>query len=145
MSNEDALSYAVRLLEGKAVMTKAGCRMLANAVIRLTRPAQPGQCNGEMPSNEGVAAWAARGEGDTPETEVAEKEITMAQKHEPEIWYSTGSDERHALKLSGWIDIHGPGYQAGIVKQCAEDFHNNHDGWECSWPREFTIFALENQ
>jgi hypothetical protein len=30
---EDVISYAVQLIEGKAVMTEAGCRMMANSII----------------------------------------------------------------------------------------------------------------
>jgi hypothetical protein len=103
MTEESALSYACRLIEGKAIMTDAGCRMLANAVIRMahkdpapqqtneqhgdsgltgsvpaavsgtdfqiTRPAQPGQNLLTASSNEDHAAGAARGKGDTPESD----------------------------------------------------------------------------
>lgn len=27
-----------------------------------------------------------------------------------------------------------------IAEEAGEDFYSNHDGWECSWPMEFTIF-----
>lgn len=26
-----------------------------------------------------------------------------------------------------------------LAKTAADDFHSNHDGWECSWPLEFVI------
>jgi hypothetical protein len=27
-----------------------------------------------------------------------------------------------------------------MAEHCAEDYHNNHDGWESSWPLEFRIW-----
>ncbi|MDI6637075.1 hypothetical protein [Pantoea dispersa] len=28
-----------------------------------------------------------------------------------------------------------------IAQEAAEDFYENHDGWEAAWPREIEIFA----
>jgi hypothetical protein len=84
MNGKSALSYACRLIEGKAVMTEAGCRMLANAVIRMAHkdPApQPTNeqhgdsgLTGSVPAavsglNEDHAAGPAWGKGDTPESD----------------------------------------------------------------------------
>jgi len=30
-----------------------------------------------------------------------------------------------------------------VAKQAAENYHSNHDGWECSWPLTFIIWDLE--
>lgn len=30
-----------------------------------------------------------------------------------------------------------------IAQDAAEDFYNNHDGWEASWPIDFSIFSGE--
>jgi hypothetical protein len=27
-----------------------------------------------------------------------------------------------------------------IAEECAEDYHNNHDGWEASWPVTFVMW-----
>lgn len=27
-----------------------------------------------------------------------------------------------------------------IVKDCAKDYHDNHDGWEAMWPKRFSVF-----
>lgn len=27
------------------------------------------------------------------------------------------------------------------AQDCANDFWSNHDGWECSWPMNFTLYA----
>jgi hypothetical protein len=65
MSNEAALSYAVRLIEGKATVSEPGCLTLANAVIRLTRLAQP-VISGNQINGDTVAFGTARGEDDLP-------------------------------------------------------------------------------
>lgn len=54
------------------------------------------------------------------------------------IWYNTGDCYRHALVVLGPIEDSD---HESIAEQCAADFHSNHDGWECSWPREFTVYA----
>lgn len=28
-----------------------------------------------------------------------------------------------------------------VAVACAEDFHSNHDGWECSWPLELEVLS----
>jgi hypothetical protein len=30
-----------------------------------------------------------------------------------------------------------------IAEECAEDYHSNHDGWECSCPIDFYIYGLD--
>lgn len=30
-----------------------------------------------------------------------------------------------------------------VAEDAAEDFYNNHDGWEATWPIEFSIFSGE--
>jgi hypothetical protein len=128
MTEESALSYACRLIEGKAIMTDAGCRMLANAVIRMahkdpapqqtneqhgdsgltgsvpaavsgtdfqiTRPAQPGQNLLTASSNEDHAAGAARGKGDTPETNALMWRVVQGEKIDGEILEAFRTIER---------------------------------------------------
>ena len=30
-----------------------------------------------------------------------------------------------------------------IAEDAAQDYHGNHDGWECHWPIEFTIYKTD--
>lgn len=55
-----------------------------------------------------------------------------------------------------WYSIDGHGDDLGIefesshleidrwlAEDCAEDYHGEHDGWECSWPMTFCIREVE--
>ncbi|WGL99114.1 hypothetical protein QE177_04330 [Arsenophonus sp. aPb] len=46
-------------------------------------------------------------------------------------------EDRYELEINSydekWSDL--------IATQCAEDYHNNHDGWESDWPLVIRIFA----
>ena len=28
-----------------------------------------------------------------------------------------------------------------VAEDCADDYHSNHDGWECSWPIELVVLS----
>lgn len=61
------------------------------------------------------------------------------------VWYSVGRDhdERFELRLN-WacaLDLHED--QQLAAKDCAADFHSEHDGWESAWPMEFALYASE--
>lgn len=63
------------------------------------------------------------------------------------IWYSSSDyedPERHMLKLPRTYDIARPVEERAIATECAADFHNNHDGWECRWPRDITLYETED-
>jgi len=47
------------------------------------------------------------------------------------IWYSVDDDE-HRYTLEGEYML--------CAEDCADDFHNQHDGWECSWPKTFVLY-----
>lgn len=34
---------------------------------------------------------------------------------------------------------HAPWSAEELAQDAAEDFHSNHDGWECKWPLEFCV------
>lgn len=63
------------------------------------------------------------------------------------IWYSSSDEDgptRYQLTLRGPYNITRPIEQSDIAQQCADDFHHNHDGWECHWPRDITLYATED-
>lgn len=62
-----------------------------------------------------------------------------------EVWYSSGSNCRHELPRATVYDrpVAKDSDLSLIAERCAEDFHSNHDGWECSWPREFVLWGSE--
>ena len=39
-------------------------------------------------------------------------------------------------------DEESPDY---ILQDCAEDFWNNHDGWESTWPLSFSVFSKSGE
>lgn len=57
------------------------------------------------------------------------------------IYYSTGSDYRHWIESR--LDVTDEQDMEDIARECAEDFHSEHDGWECSWPRDFVLYRDE--
>lgn len=56
------------------------------------------------------------------------------------IWYSTGDEHRYAMEISSVRSLHRPREQRDIAEECAADFHDRHDGWECDWPRQFVLY-----
>lgn len=42
------------------------------------------------------------------------------------------------------INIEDEGDLSYVAEQAADDFHTNHDGWECSWPRQFKIIGPDD-
>lgn len=69
----------------------------------------------------------------------------MSSEDMPVVWYSgtRGGQVRYWLRLQGRYDITRPAEQEEIAELCAADFHSNHDGWECRWPRQFTLYASD--
>lgn len=62
------------------------------------------------------------------------------------VWYSVPDvcdDERFKLSIAREADVTRPFEQEGILEECAEDFYQCHDGWECSWPLELRLFKSE--
>lgn len=54
--------------------------------------------------------------------------------------YETDCYGPYALKIN--IDAESDlGY---VAEQAADDFHSEHDGFECSWPREFKILGPDD-
>lgn len=60
------------------------------------------------------------------------------------IWYSSGSEARHLVRSHLATDLKSQIDQLAAARCCAEDFHWNHDGWECTWPREFSLYESED-
>lgn len=56
-------------------------------------------------------------------------------------WYTTDYHGPYAIELGPGDDLADPSDQEAIAEKCAKDFHSNRDGFECSWPREFTLYA----
>ena len=52
----------------------------------------------------------------------------------------TGSTPYYELRC-----IWGPDDLEYLAEEAAEDYFNNHDGWESSWPLTFTIFQDEKK
>lgn len=52
-----------------------------------------------------------------------------------EYKYTTEGSGPYSIKMN--IDISDD--LEWIAQECAEDFHNEHDGWESRWPRNFTL------
>lgn len=57
--------------------------------------------------------------------------------------YGDGDEEshRHQLTMIADYDLDDDTWNDSIAEQCADDWHDNHDGWEASWPRVFAIFS----
>ena len=60
------------------------------------------------------------------------------------IWYSSESDCRHPLEVDSTACLGRPLEARHLAERCADDFHSNHDGWECRWPREFELYESED-
>mgnify|MGYP003393841473 CR=1 FL=1 len=56
------------------------------------------------------------------------------------IYYKTEHDESTGFELPDSEDWDLDEFAAG---QCADDYHSNHDGWECTWP--ILIFLAEKE
>lgn len=60
------------------------------------------------------------------------------------IWYSVDGGDRFSLELSDRVCMTRPYEQVSVAQRCADDYHSNHDGWESSWPLDFTLYETEN-
>lgn len=59
------------------------------------------------------------------------------------LYYSATDDEkatRHELTILPDYDLDDDTWNDSIAEQCAEDWHNNHDGFEAAWPRVFALY-----
>lgn len=60
------------------------------------------------------------------------------------MWYSVNeSNYRHECKTSH-LSIDRQADLEMMANQCAENFFNEHDGWECSWPIDITLYETED-
>jgi hypothetical protein len=61
------------------------------------------------------------------------------------VWYSVHDEdgERFELELAVAIDLGNPVDRGIAASGCAEDYNNEHDGWESSWPVNLWMFASE--
>ncbi len=53
------------------------------------------------------------------------------------ITYSTsdaGEERFGPVEVPHWQDAHGS------AEECAEHYHDNHDGWESVWPLDVTLY-----
>jgi hypothetical protein len=64
------------------------------------------------------------------------------------IWYARqtkGISYRYSGEYNAQIyDLDDDTDQEYIADQCAEDFYNNHDGQQCTWPIIFEFFLDNN-
>ena len=69
----------------------------------------------------------------------------MAIEQHP-AWYSVDDDEDRFKALTVQIYIEEGKLMCGLLaaRWCAEDYHDNHDGWESFWPLEITVYATED-
>lgn len=59
------------------------------------------------------------------------------------LYYNAYGDEvgsRHQITLIADYDLGDDSWDDSIAEQCAEDWHNNHDGFEARWPRVFALY-----
>ena len=59
------------------------------------------------------------------------------------VWYCVDDSDPcngHTLKT---LD-RPPYYWDVIANECADDYHNNHDGWESTWPLRFFLRETED-
>ena len=58
------------------------------------------------------------------------------------IYYSAYESERtrHQVTLACEYDLSEASDIEQIAELCADDWHDNHDGFEAKWPRVFAIF-----
>lgn len=57
------------------------------------------------------------------------------------IYYKTEQDDSTAFELPNSEDYDLDDFTAG---QCAEDYHDQHDGWECTWPIQILLAEKED-
>lgn len=60
------------------------------------------------------------------------------------VFYTPTDDEdahRHLVTMEADYDLEEGTWLDSVAEQCADDWHRNHDGWEASWPRIFTLYA----
>lgn len=55
--------------------------------------------------------------------------------------YGQENGYRFEVTLMDNLDLAEDGWHEYIAEQCAEDWHNNRDGFEGEWPRVFVLFA----
>lgn len=63
------------------------------------------------------------------------------------IWYSAPEDMgdcTYKLEIGEHYDINCPHEQKMIADLCAEDYWDNHDGWESHWPLIFILHTEED-
>ncbi len=54
--------------------------------------------------------------------------------------YDYDSEHRTSVTLIYDYDLNDDSWNDSIAEQCADDWHDNHDGWEASWPRVFALY-----
>lgn len=62
------------------------------------------------------------------------------------VFYTATDDDgayRYLVTLDADYDLEAGTWNDSIAEQCADDWHGNHDGWEASWPRIFTLYATK--
>jgi hypothetical protein len=58
------------------------------------------------------------------------------------FWYSIGKDTtRFESYLDGPWDLTRPIELRQVARFAAADYHDKHNGWELSWPLEFSLYA----
>ncbi len=59
------------------------------------------------------------------------------------VYYSVVEHDeasRYRLAETTW-NFADPDY---LAEECAENYHNEHDGWESEWPLTFVLYETEN-
>ena len=55
------------------------------------------------------------------------------------VYYSTDDHQIFEHEVSEGTCIHRPLEQRQVIEECAEQYFNEHDGWEAGWPLEFRL------
>jgi len=62
------------------------------------------------------------------------------------LYYNPRGDDtghRHQVTLIADYDLDDDSWNDSLAEQCAEDWHNNKDGWEGDWPRVFSLYRAK--
>lgn len=57
--------------------------------------------------------------------------------------FNDGFDDAYAMKGNFYLEDNWELEMA--AQDCAQNFWTNHDGWECSWPLNFTLYSPDGK
>lgn len=60
------------------------------------------------------------------------------------MWYSIDDSEQRFEHDVGHLSINHKLDTEMMANQCAQDYFDNHDGWESSWPLDLFLYETED-